>query len=154
MTTTPGPLFVLNITDVDDKTLAAATESGSDPVALARKYEREFWRGWDAPNCLRPHIVTRVTEHVDSHIVPFVERLVERGMAYDLVDGDYDDDNEGEIGGSGGVYFDVRAYNKKMGHLTKYGKLALSAASQGVDDILRNKRNDDNHQLNGPISTD
>ena len=39
----PEPLFVLNITDVDDKILAAATK-GKDPVEWARKYEKEFWR--------------------------------------------------------------------------------------------------------------
>ena len=144
-TRVPAPLFVLNITDVDDKILAAAAaastgndgrdsdSNGGDPVQLARKYEREFWRDWDALNCLRPNIVTRVTEHAESHIVPFIERLVEKGMAYEYVDG---------------VYFDVSAYNKKMNHLTKYGKLAPPAAAHGTDDILRkaninNNNNDD-----------
>ena len=139
-TTSPEPLFVLNITDVDDKTLAAALEDGgSDPLLLARKYEREFWRDWDALNCLRPHIVTRVTEHVDSHIVPFVQGLVDKGFAYELIeDGDSSDN-------ANGIYFDVRAYNEHMGHLTRYGKLAPPAAAQDVDNILlHNKNNSSN----------
>jgi cysteinyl-tRNA synthetase len=137
--TTPGPLFVLNITDVDDKTLAAAKEDGgSDPLQLARRYEREFWKDWDSLNCLRPHIVTRVTEHVDSHIVPFIEGLVERGMAYELIE------KEGDFGDADGVYFDVRAYDEQMGHLTRYGKLAPPAAAQGMDDIF--SRDNDNSE--------
>ena len=140
--TTPGPLFVLNITDVDDKTLAAAVANGgSDPLQLSRRYEREFWRDWDDLNCLRPHIVTRVTEHVDSHIVPFIEGLVERGMAYELIE---EEKNAG-AGAADGVYFDVQAYNERMGHLTRYGKLAPPAAAQDMDDILlRNKNTNSN----------
>ena len=143
-TTSPEPLFVLNITDVDDKTLAAALEDGgSDPLQLARKYEQEFWRDWDALNCLRPHIVTRVTEHVDSHIVPFVQSLVDKGFAYELIE-DTGDDN------ASGIYFDVRAYNEHMGHLTKYGKLAPPAAAQDMDNILlHNKTNDGGETLIG-----
>ena len=134
-----APLFVLNITDVDDKILAAAAaDGGSDPVRLARKYEREFWRDLDALNCLRPNIVTRVTEHVDSHIVPFIERLVEKGMAYELVVKEEDGKNGGDVDG---VYFDVLAYNERMGHLTKYGKLAPPAAAHGMEDILGNNNN-------------
>ena len=146
--TTPGPLFVLNITDVDDKTLQAAIEDGgSDPLLLARRYEREFWRDWDDLNCLRPHVVTRVTEHVDSHIVPFVEGLVKKGFAYELVEGDSGD------GAADGVYFDVRAYNERMGHLTRYGKLAPPAAARDMDDILlHNKENKVDESNNSLIS--
>jgi cysteinyl-tRNA synthetase len=110
----PAPLFVMNVTDVDDKILAAAKETGETPIALARRYENDFWRDLDALGCLRPHVVTRVTEHVDSDLIPYIERLVETGMAYSLDDG---------------VYFDVRSYEDKMGHITKYGKLAPSSAA-------------------------
>ena len=123
------PIFVLNITDVDDKILAAAdaavAESEGFPpqrsetaLELARRYEAEFWSDLDSLNCLRPHVVTRVTEHVESDIVPYIQRLVDQGMAYQLNDG---------------VYFHVRAYNECLRGITKYGKLAPPAAS---DDIL------------------
>lgn len=105
------PLFVLNITDVDDKILAAADSSGEAPLALARRYEESFWRDWDALNCLRPHVVTRVTEHVDTKIVPYIERLVELGMAYEVK--------------RDGVYFDVNAYEEACKSFkSHYGKLA------------------------------
>jgi len=114
----PPPVFVMNITDVDDKILAAAVDQNMDPIDLARKYEADFWKDLDALNCLRPHIVTRVTEHVESHIVPFVHRLVQLGMAYELSDG---------------IYFHVQAYNEKLGTVTKYGKLAPPGAVEPVE---------------------
>jgi len=148
LSATPEPLFVLNITDVDDKTLAAAADAGVDPLQLARKYEREFWRDWDALNCLRPHIVTRVTEHVDSDIVPYIEHLIKEGMAYELIEEEGDDNG-------GGVYFDVRAYDEKLGHLTKYGKLAPPAASHGIEDIFQSniKAKNAKNDKDEPIST-
>ena len=109
------PLFVMNITDVDDKILAAAKETGQDPIQLARSFEACFWKDLDSLNCLRPHIVTRVTEHVESDIIPFIQEIVDQGIAYIAEDG---------------VYFHVQAFNEKMGLVTKYGKLAPPAASQ------------------------
>lgn len=116
-TTTPPPLFVMNITDVDDKILAAATctnnapnnKSFATPLELARHFEAEFWRDWDALHCLRPHVVTRVSEYVDSHIVPYIQRLVDSGMAYEIhTDTTSNNDNDDESG----IYFDTRAYEK------------------------------------------
>ncbi|KAG7337931.1 cysteinyl-tRNA synthetase [Nitzschia inconspicua] len=151
-------LFVLNITDIDDKILQAAKEqeeeieekessssqthttttntttSLSAPIQLARRFERDFWRDWDALHCLRPHVVTRVTEHVESHIVPFVQNLVEQQrMAYETDDG---------------VYFDVRAYNDRMGTMTKYGKLAPPAVSQDIHLDFNNNNNNNNTTIN------
>lgn len=112
------PLFVMNITDVDDKIIAAASEQQVSPIDLARKFEAEFWKDLDALNCLRPHVVTRVTESIEPHIVPYIERLVAKGMAYETEDG---------------VYFDVRAYNERLGKMTRYGKLAPAAAAQDLE---------------------
>lgn len=110
----PPPLFVLNITDVDDKILTAAQGSDEPPLELARRFEEDFWKDLDALHCLRPHVVTRVSEHVDSDVVPYIERLCETGMAYESDDG---------------VYFDVRGYEEKLGTVTKYGKLAPPSAA-------------------------
>ena len=115
----PSPLFVMNITDIDDKILNAAAENNTDPIELSRQMEFEFWNDLDALNCLRPHIVTRVTEYVDSDIIPYIEQLLDLGMAYSI-------ENDG-------IYFDVRAYNDRLGNLTKYGKLAPSSAAEEIN---------------------
>lgn len=148
---TPPPLFVLNITDVDDKILQAAAAEASQqqekedadrsglksPLLLARHYEAEFWQDWDALNCLRPHVVTRVTEYVESDIVPYIQQLIDNGMAYMIDHSNNDnplkpmqnDHCEVEPGDNnsdyGGVFFDVQAYQEKMGTQgSRYGKMA------------------------------
>jgi cysteinyl-tRNA synthetase len=128
--TPPQPLFVLNITDVDDKILAATSSWGAEsPLVLARRYEAEFWRDWDALNLLRPHVVTRVTEHVSGSIVPYVRKLVQNGTAYEAGDGD--------------VYFDVRAFESKMQPSSQYGKLAPASAQSSSEEGSHSAGNDD-----------
>ena len=130
----PPPLFVMNVTDVDDKILARAKETGQDPIQLARKFEKEFWEDMDALNVLRPHVVTRVTEHVDCTIVPYIQRIVDNGLAYVLPDGDEDDDRSGGNDDAvNSVYFDVGAFESSRGGLNRYGKLAppRGASSEG-----------------------
>ena len=114
----PPPLFVLNITDVDDKILAAASDRQEPALELARGFEAEFFSQWDELNCLRPHVVTRVTEHVQSAIVPYIQRIHDNGVSY-FIEGD-------------GLYFDVRAF-EHVGQVLRlrYGKLAPS--SQATD---------------------
>lgn len=128
-TAPPQPLFVLNITDVDDKILTAASDGAESPLELARRYEAEFWRDWDALNLLRPHVVTRVTEHVRESIVPYIRQLVENGTAYEDGDGD--------------VYFDVQAFESKMQLSTHYGKLAPASARLSSEESAHNAANDD-----------
>jgi cysteinyl-tRNA synthetase len=86
---TPKMLYVMNITDVDDKIIQRSGEMASEqqkppldknwqsfeqqaiPIALARRYEREFWQDMDQLNVLRPDVVVvcRVSEHVNSTFV-------------------------------------------------------------------------------------
>ena len=119
----PPPLFVMNITDIDDKILAASTESKQStdgissssyqsPMSISRRAEANFWTDMDRLGCQRPHITTRVTEFVDSDIVPYIDRLVRQEMAYATKDG---------------VYFDVQAFEAKVAPSSKYGKLAGAA---------------------------
>lgn len=129
------PLFVMNITDVDDKILVAANQQNVSPIVLARRFEEEFWQDLDALNCLRPHVVTRVTDYVESHIVPFIERLVDQGMAYNAEDG---------------VYFHVKAYNERLGSVTKYGKLAPAAVAEDFEITVRDDITINNSNMMSP----
>jgi len=141
----PPPLFVMNITDVDDKILAAAaagngsSSSNEPPLQLARRFEAEFWADWDALNCLRPHVVTRVSEYVDSDIVPYIERLVLQGMAYEIAN-ESEVREDGDGGGDDpvvlpGVYFHTRAYEERRGARarTRHGS-AFQGISEEEDD--------------------
>ncbi|KAI2641569.1 tRNA synthetases class I (C) catalytic domain-containing protein [Hypomontagnella submonticulosa] len=63
---------------------------------LTRFMEGEFTDDMDALNVLRPDVVTRVTEYVPQ-IAKFVERIVEKGFAYEA---------------EGSVYFDIAAFER------------------------------------------
>ncbi|KAH8664226.1 tRNA synthetase class I catalytic domain-containing protein [Xylariales sp. PMI_506] len=63
---------------------------------LTRAMENDFNNDMDNLNVLRPDVVTRVTEYVPQ-IVQFVERLVEKGFAYEA---------------EGSVYFDIASFEK------------------------------------------
>jgi cysteinyl-tRNA synthetase len=103
------PIFIMNITDVDDKILIRAKELNVSPLDLAKKYEKEFFEDMDALNVMRPTIITRVSEHVESSIIPYIEKIISNDMAY--------------ITNDGSVYFDVRAFEENSGYTNRYGKL-------------------------------
>ncbi len=84
--------YLQNITDVDDKIIARAKESGIEPKQLAEKFEARFMEDIEA---LR--IRNSVTKFIRSHdYIPAIKNqiqlLADRGFAY-FLDGD--------------VYFDV-----------------------------------------------
>ncbi|KAH8177153.1 tRNA synthetases class I (C) catalytic domain-containing protein [Sarocladium implicatum] len=65
-------------------------------TTLTQSMEAEFMQDMDDLNVLRPDVVTRVTEYVPQ-IVKFVERIVEKGFAYEA---------------DGSIYFDILAFEK------------------------------------------
>jgi cysteinyl-tRNA synthetase len=78
--------YVRNVTDVDDKIIKAANESGQDPLALSAKYAADYNRDMAMFNVLPPDVEPRVSGHI-TQIVTLIERLVANGHAYP-VDGD------------------------------------------------------------------
>ena len=137
---TPRPLYVMNITDVDDKIIkrsmeytTKATVEEIDPLELARYYEYEFWSDMELLNVRKPDVICRVSEHVVDTIVPYIQQIVEGGMAYVIPEG------EGEEAGGeeeGSVYFDVRAFEHVTNGRTKYGKLAPDIVASTIDDFF------------------
>ncbi|KAH6655152.1 tRNA synthetases class I (C) catalytic domain-containing protein [Truncatella angustata] len=63
---------------------------------LTQYMEKEFTDDMDNLNVLRPDVITRVTEYVPQ-IADFVDRLVQKGFAYEA---------------EGSVYFDISAFEK------------------------------------------
>jgi len=74
-------LYVRNYTDVDDKIIQAAKETGEDPAALADRYVGAFEEDARALGLLRPDVSPRVTE-VMPDIVGLIQRLLDEGVAY------------------------------------------------------------------------
>ncbi len=97
---------VMNITDVEDKIIKAVRLTGRTLADFTGEYERAFLEDFDALHCLRPHKLPRATEFVGD-IVALIERLIERGIAYQAPDRS--------------VYFSIDKYR---GCGCRYGQLA------------------------------
>ncbi|AEK72311.1 cysteinyl-tRNA synthetase [Thermococcus sp. 4557] len=94
-------LMVMNFTDIDDKIIRRANETGEDPKELAERFLRLFLEDMEALKVKPADVYPRVTEHMDD-IIEFVRKLQEKGYAYE---------------GSDGVYFEVQRFKD-------YGKLS------------------------------
>ncbi len=115
--------FVRNVTDIDDKVLANATET--EPWwALAYRMEQEFSQAYAAVGILPPTYEPRATASIPQ-MQEIIAALIERGHAYPAPDG------------SGDVYFDVRSW-PAYGELTNQSVDAMEAAA---DADARAKRN-------------
>jgi len=93
---------IMNMTDVDDKTIAAGGGEPEEVKKLTKKYEIAFLADIAKLNIEKPTEITRATEYIDK-IVDFVSDLVDRGFAYK--------------GDDGSIYFSIEKF-------TDYGKLS------------------------------
>lgn len=90
-----------NITDVEDKIIAAAQEAGSPISEVTTKFARIYNDDLAALNILPPTHEPWVTQHIDD-IIEMIDKLIRRGYAY---------------AGDQGVWFSVSA-------MPDYGKLS------------------------------
>ncbi|HSL24859.1 MAG TPA: cysteine--tRNA ligase, partial [Acidimicrobiia bacterium] len=94
--------YVRNITDIDDKIIAAAAAAGEEVGDRARRIASVFATAYEALGVSSPDYEPKATEHIPE-MVELIGRLIDRGLAYRAANGD--------------VYFSVRA-------LESYGKLS------------------------------
>ena len=92
---------VMNLTDVDDKTIKRSQEEKIKLRQLTDKYEKCFLDDINAINIEIPEVIPRATEHI-KEMVKIIKKLLDKGYAYKTEDG---------------IYFSI----KKFGD---YGKLA------------------------------
>jgi cysteinyl-tRNA synthetase len=78
--------YATNFTDVDDKIIRRANQTGQDPIALANHYAEEYLRHLGDLNVLPADIYPRVSSEMNE-IIRFIEELGEAGYAYEI-DGD------------------------------------------------------------------
>jgi cysteinyl-tRNA synthetase len=106
--------LVRNVTDIDDKILANASES-EQWWALAYRYELEFTAGYQKLGILAPTYEPRATASV-TEMQALIARLIEAGHAYPASDG------------SGDVYFDTGSW-PSYGELTHQNPANMEAAT-------------------------
>lgn len=95
-------IFVQNYTDIDDKIITRALKEGKTAKEVAEKFIAEFEEDIKTLNIKKPTYSPRVTENIPE-IVSFIEKLIEKGYAYQV-------DND--------VYFHVPSF-EKYGELSK-----------------------------------
>ncbi|HEX9854464.1 MAG TPA: cysteine--tRNA ligase [Acidimicrobiia bacterium] len=105
--------YVRNITDIDDKIIAAAEERDTSIDVVVAESAEAFSSAYRSLRVLAPTIEPRATEHVPE-MVDLIDRLIAAGHAY-------------ESGGD--VYFSVRSY-------PDYGKLS----GRNVDELRSGAR--------------
>ncbi len=94
--------FVMNFTDVDDKTIRAAAERGLTLEPYTAPFAEAFLAEADALGITRFDLYPRATHYVEE-MKALVQRLLDRGMAYQTEDGS--------------VFFDISSF-------PDYGKLS------------------------------
>lgn len=77
----PRVTYVSNITDVDDKIMNAAAETGAKVHDITEKYTRIYNQDMTALGVALPDIQPRATAHI-SEMIALIQSLIARGHAY------------------------------------------------------------------------
>ncbi len=113
--------FILNITDIDDKIINRAKQTGESPLELADRYAQAFFKDMKDLNVNSVNLYAKASDHIPE-IIDQIQGLIGKGMAYQ-VDGD--------------IYFDI---TKFLG----YGKLS----KQRLEDLTVHRVDPDPRKKN------
>jgi cysteinyl-tRNA synthetase len=93
---------IMNLTDVDDKTIRDSQKEGKTLKAFTEFYTEEFFKDIKALNILFPNKFTKATDNINA-MVELTKKLLDNGLAYKSEDGS--------------VYFNIKKFKN-------YGKLS------------------------------
>ncbi len=116
--------YVRNFTDIDDKIINRANETGIPASEISEKYIEEYRNDMASIGVRRPTVEPKVTEHVPE-IIDLIERIISNGYAYQSGDD---------------VFFAVKKFKG-------YGKLS----KRDPDDMLAGTRIDINEKKEDPL---
>jgi cysteinyl-tRNA synthetase len=88
-------LQIMNITDIDDKTIRDSAKEGLTLEEFTAKYTEIFLQGIDWLNIKRAHVYPRATENI-KEMIDLVKTLEKKEFAYETDDG---------------VYFNIRKFD-------------------------------------------
>ncbi|MFN4245146.1 MAG: cysteine--tRNA ligase [Brevinematia bacterium] len=107
-------IFVMNITDVDDKTIRGARIEGVSLKEYTEKYTKAFFEDISTIRIKPATYYPRATETIED-IVKFIKVLIDKNYAYMAEDG---------------VYFDVSSF-KEYGKLSKLDRREIKVGASG-----------------------
>jgi cysteinyl-tRNA synthetase len=116
-------LEVMNITDVDDRIIAKASEAGRDLAAFTAEYVRAFEEDMARLRMETPEHVPRATAHIPE-MIDLIERLGARGHTYSA---------------EGSVYFRIASF-PEYGRLSRLDVAGIQAGAR-VDTDKYEKEN-------------
>ena len=109
--------YVSNITDVDDRIIEKARESGLEIGEVTAPYIDSFFEALETLNIRSADLHPRATEYIDE-MVALVQKLLQKGHAYEK-DGSY--------------YFDISSF-PRYGRLARLEDVELKAGARGDSD--------------------
>lgn len=123
--------YIQNITDIDDKIINRSKESGIPAHDIARKFEKRYIEDMAKLNVTGVNLFARATDHLDE-IIDQIQRLIDKGFAYESDDG---------------VYFEIEKFeefgklsNRKVDELESHRELAETTKKSEQDFALWKKR--------------
>ncbi|MBI3305854.1 cysteine--tRNA ligase [Candidatus Nomurabacteria bacterium] len=95
---------IMNLTDVDDKTIRDSKKEGKTLKEFTEFYTEEFLKDIKSLNIVGPKKFTKATDYI-GEMVDITEKLIKKGLAYKSEDGS--------------VYFNIRKFKDygKLSHL-------------------------------------
>jgi len=106
--------FVMNLTDVDDKTIRGAMKEGISLKEYTDRYAKAFFEDLETMRIEKATYYPRATETINN-IVEFIKVLMSKEHAYKTEDG---------------VYFDISSF-KEYGKLSKLDKSNIKPGASG-----------------------
>ena len=116
--------YVQNITDVDDKIIAAANREGVDPLVYSQRFTDRCLADLDALGVRRADLYPKASETIPE-MIQMIEQIIHRGYGY-VADGD--------------VYFSVEKF-------ADYGKLSR----QNIAEMKKGARVESGEQKRSPL---
>ncbi len=117
---------IMNITDVDDKTIKGAHTAAEPLKKFTKKYENLFKEDLKKLSIEFPNAFTRATEYIPE-MIKLISVLLKKGYAYQK---------------EGSVYFNISKF-KKYGALAHLDKKGLKAGARvDVDEYQKNEAQD------------
>jgi len=121
--------FVMNLTDVDDKTIKGSQAEGIPLKEFTERYTKIFFEDLETLNIKRADVHPKATEHINE-MVSLIKRLINLGHAYK--------------GADGSIYYKVSSF-KEYGKLSHMDLGQLKAGASGrvkVDEYTKDQVQD------------